>query len=152
MRFSILVAISLGLVACSSSSGSSTPPPPGDGGGGGGAQITISNYTFSPADLTVDAGTVIHIVNNDGFSHTITSETADNVFAAGAVNGVSFDTGSIPAASTSSGGPYGGGSTTTPGTIDLTIPATAPSGTVIPFFCNIHKGSMNTPNGHITIH
>jgi hypothetical protein len=35
------------------------------------------------------------------------------------------------------------------GTATITIPATAPSGTVIPFFCKVHTTMM--PQGTITI-
>lgn len=120
------------------------------GGGTGGPQIVISNLTYSPADLTVDAGTTITLINQDGMEHSVVSEASDNSFTQAAVGGVSFMV-DIPAATGTSGGPYGGGGSSNPGTATLTIPANAPSGTVIPFYCHFHTNTMKTPNGHLTI-
>jgi plastocyanin len=117
-----------------------------------GPTISIQNLTFSPADMSVAAGTTITIVNNDSMAHTVTSEAADNDFTPGAVAGVSFDSGLIA--------PGGGGNPSPPpnpgpyveaATASITIPTSAPSGTVIPYFCQNHKGAMATPNGHITV-
>ena len=117
-----------------------------------GPTISIQNLAFSPADMSVAAGTTIAIVNNDSMAHTVTSEAADNDFTPGAVAGVSFDSGQVAAG--------GGGGTPTPSnpgpyveaaTASITIPSSAPSGTVIPYFCQNHKGAMATPNGHITV-
>jgi plastocyanin len=98
------------------------------------ADLQISGFAFSPAGLTIDAGTTLLVLNDDGAPHTVTSEASDNAFVPGSVSGVSFDTGTIAAH----------------GTAQITIPSTAGSGTVIPFFCNVHKSSMG--NGHITVH
>lgn len=153
-------ATALIFVGCSSSSTSTPPPDSGtpfdsgsplpDSGSPAGAFIVITNLAYSPVELTVDAGTLIGITNNDGMEHTVTSEAADNAFTPSAVGGVSFDV-TVPAATSGGGGPYGGGGGASPGTASFTIPASAASGTVIPFYCNIHKGTMATPNGHITI-
>jgi plastocyanin len=99
------------------------------------ASIDISGYTFSPSELTVDPGTVITVTNSDSIPHTLTSESADDDFTPGAVNGVSFDTGTL-----------GGHASTT-----FTIPGDAPSGTVIPFYCAFHTSMMSPANGHITV-
>ena len=123
-------------VGCGSNDGS-TPPPGGNPDSGSpnvAPSIRISSFAFSPLDFTVDAGTTIQVKNNDSTAHTVTSETADGDFSPGGVNGVSFDTGSI------SGG----------GSASITIPGNAPSGTVIPYYCAIHKSMMG--NGHITVH
>jgi len=96
------------------------------------AEISIQNFTFVPNSLTVPAGTTITIRNLDPAQHTVTSEAAMGQLVPGAVNGVSFDTGII-----------GLGANTT-----IVIPANAPSGTVIPFFCKIHT---NETQGTITI-
>lgn len=149
-------------VGCSSDNNNNPPPPPADSGvpdsgvpdsgvpdsgvpdsgvpdagapDAGPFVLTITNFTFSPADFTVDAGTTIEVMNNAGFAHTVTSEAADNDFTPAAVNGVSFDV-SVPG----------------DGTATFTIPAGATSGTVIPYYCKIHTGSMTPPNGHITVH
>jgi plastocyanin len=36
------------------------------------AQVTISNYSFNPASLTVKAGTTVRWTNTDGVRHTVT--------------------------------------------------------------------------------
>ena len=124
--------------------GCSTETTPGPDGGvpGGGVVVTIGGMAFTPLDFTVDAGTQITLRNTDTTVHTMTSEAADFDYAPAAVAGVSFDV-QVPAATSSSGG--------IPGEASFQIPGTAPSGTVIPYYCSIHKGSMTTPNGHITI-
>jgi hypothetical protein len=71
-------------------------------------------------------------MNMDPFAHTVTSEAHEGDFVAGAVNGVAFDTGAFT------------------GTMTITIPTTAPVGTVIPYFCNIHKAAMAN-RGVVTI-
>jgi len=96
--------------------------------------VTIANFAFSPANLSVPAGATVTVTNLDGESHTVTSESAPGTFTPGAVNGVSFDTGPIPPG----------------GTATFTIPANAPPGTVIPYFCTLHLQTMaNT--GLITV-
>jgi len=72
-----------GLLGCSkdssnpygSSSGSSNPPPPNT--------VVMMNIVFNPGTLTVSAGTTVTWQNNDGITHTSTSN-----------NGV-WDTGNI---------------------------------------------------------
>jgi hypothetical protein len=49
------------------------------------------------------------------------------------VAGVSFDTGPFT------------------GTRTFTLPGAAPAGTVVPYFCTVHLGTMATPNGTITV-
>ncbi len=49
--------------------------------------VVMTNFTFSPASLTVTKGTVVTWQNNDAVAHTSTSD-----------NGV-WDTGNIPASS-----------------------------------------------------
>ena len=96
--------------------------------------INISNFTYSPADLTVPPGATVTVVNMDPTAHSVTSESAVGQFTKGSVNGVSFDTGPIPAGGTSS----------------FTIPASAPNGTVVPYFCTVHVQAM-TNTGQITV-
>ena len=150
MRMLQLTLAAAVLVGCGGSS-SAGGSPPDSGSGTSGPQIRISNLTFSPSELTVDAGATIVLINTDGANHSVTSEPADNVFDAGSVAGVSFDSGAIPAATGGGGGVYGGGGTSTPGRATISIPASAPSGTVIPFFCRFHTSMMTPANGHITI-
>lgn len=128
-----IAAIGLAATAACGSSSSSVPaaaPAPS----GPGFFITISGMAFSPLDLHVPAGASVTVLNQDGSTaHSVTSEATQNAFAPGAVSGVSFDTGLFT------------------GTKTFTIPATAPSGTVIPYFCMNHRSAMVTPNGAITI-
>jgi plastocyanin len=106
----------------------------GAGGTGGsdagtaaaGAEISIQNFTFVPANLTVAPGTTITVHNTDTVQHTVTSQSAPRTFVPGSVAGVSFDTGLIAPG----------------GTATFTIPANAPSGTVIPYFCANHTVLM----------
>ncbi len=78
-------------------------------------------------------GGTVTVHNNDSVPHSMTSESAMGNFTLGAVDGVTFDTGIIPAG----------------GSASFTIPATAPSGTMIPFFCKVHTSAM--PQGTITV-
>ncbi|MEN8651674.1 cupredoxin family copper-binding protein [Streptomyces sp. 21So2-11] len=41
--------------------------------GGEEARITIKNFTFTPAELTVSPGTKVTVVNNDSTPHTVTA-------------------------------------------------------------------------------
>ena len=41
----------------------------------GNAAVTIQNLAFSPATLTVSAGTTVTWTNNDSTTHTVTSDT-----------------------------------------------------------------------------
>ena len=61
------------------------------------ACVTIQDFTFSPASMTIKAGTTVEWVNNGPSAHTTTSDSA-GVWNSGTLNG---PTGS---------GPYGGGS------------------------------------------
>jgi plastocyanin len=93
--------------------------------------IIISNFQYFPANLSVTAGTTISITNQDSMTHTITSESAMNALTPGAVNGVQFDTGAISSSAS------------------LTIPTSATTGIVIPYFCTLHLQTMG--QGQITI-
>lgn len=72
------------LAGCNSNSygsyGSNNPPPPTNTSPN---TVTISNYSFSPATLTVKSGTAVTWQNDDPTTHTSTSD-----------NGV-WDTGNI---------------------------------------------------------
>jgi plastocyanin len=114
------------LASCGSSGG-------GGGGGTPGFYIVIQNMAFSPLQLKVPPGGTVTVLNNDSMAHTVTSEAAAGDFTPGAVSGIQFDTGSITGQQT------------------FMIPADAVDGTVVPYFCNIHKGAMATPNGSIKV-
>ncbi|MFJ8698476.1 cupredoxin domain-containing protein [Streptomyces ardesiacus] len=101
-----------------------------DGGGGGGdgatepasrspasagTQVTIKDFTFQPASLTVSPGAKVTVVNKDSTTHTLTAS-----------KGGSFDTGDIA-----------------PGrSATFTAPSTAGD---FPYTCTIHpfmKGTL----------
>ncbi len=121
----------------------------GSGGGGAGgaatdagtdgtisataSQVLIQGFTYMPLQLTVAAGGTVTVHNVDTAMHSMTSESAVNAVVFGAVNGVSFNTGVIQPG----------------GSASFTIPANAPSGTMIPFFCTVHQLGM--PQGTLTV-
>ncbi len=126
-RLFITVLLFGGLLAtggCGSSSASNLPP---------GFYISISNMAYSPLNLNAPPGATVTAINDDGIPHTVTSEATSGAFTPGGVAGVSFDTGSFT------------------GETSFSLPASAPNGTVIPYFCQVHKATMATPNGTITI-
>jgi plastocyanin len=94
--------------------------------------ITIQNFAFSPTNLDVPPGATVTVVNQDSVLHSVTSESAMGNFSPGGVNGVSFDTGAFTA-----------------GQRTFTIPASAPLGTVVPYYCSVHLSNM--PQGTVTI-
>jgi plastocyanin len=124
--FAALTGVAL---ACGGSNGSAPAPSQTSPG----FLITISGMSFSPLDLHVPPGATVTVVNQDSEVHSVTSAASPNTFVAGAVSGVSFDTGLFT------------------GTATFTIPAGAPDGTVIPFFCRSHLATMSTPNGTLTV-
>jgi len=120
----------------------------GAGGGGGAAvdaggdgsvvsptatNVLIQNFMYMPAQFTVAPGASVTVHNTDTMPHSMTSESAVDAVVPGAVNGVQFDTGPIPPG----------------GNASFTIPATAPHGTVIPFFCTVHLKGMQ--QGTLTV-
>ncbi|HEX8908182.1 MAG TPA: hypothetical protein VF805_03205 [Anaeromyxobacteraceae bacterium] len=132
-RVALLAAASLA-AACggSSNSGMVNTTSTSDGGTGadGGTTATtvtvhIRNLAFSPENPSAPAGATVDVVNDDSPTvHSMTSEATAGSYTPGAVGGVSFDTGLFT------------------GTRSFTIPSTAVTGTVIPFYCRNHLGMM----------
>ena len=58
------------LAACTSSSLGSTPPAPS----GNAPSVSIVNFEFSPATLTVPVGTKVTWTNNGSAAHTVTAD------------------------------------------------------------------------------
>lgn len=129
------------LAACGggSSNGGETTAPPGTPGGTPAANppssfvITIQAMAFSPVRLEVTPGATVTVRNLDGEVHSVTSQSTPGSFRPGSANGVSFDTGLFTGERT------------------FTIPANAPVGATVPFFCSSHLQTMVTPNGEIAI-
>jgi plastocyanin len=81
-RYLLLFVILVGLCALSACSGafspaglSDTPEPPPTAPEGSSAAITLANFAFAPASITVKAGTKVTWTNKDSTTHTITSDT-----------------------------------------------------------------------------
>jgi plastocyanin len=105
------------LVACGGSSSPTGTKPPA-----GATTVTIQDFHYSPANVTISAGHTVFWMNNGPSAHTTTSDT-----------GV-WDSGTLGAPT--GGGPYGGG--TAGGTFEMTFntPGT------YPFHCKLHPPSL----------
>jgi plastocyanin len=77
MRYTNMIAIGLVIMLTAFGCGKddnnnptdpNNPPP-------GGNSVTISNFSFSPSNLTVSAGTTVTWTNNDAVAHTSTSNS-----------------------------------------------------------------------------
>ena len=94
-----LAAVAAPIAGCGSSSSSSGNAAKSGGSGqqsdqggssqpkssaGGSGSVSIANFKFSPASLTVTKGTKVTVTNKDSTAHTFTAD-----------NGKSFDTGDI---------------------------------------------------------
>jgi plastocyanin len=98
MRLNVLtLALGVAGVVLFAACGGSTSPYGGGGGGGGGCTptttkvCTVGASQFSPATLTVTAGTTVTWQNGDAVAHTVTSatgsgDTYDLALAAGTVS------------------------------------------------------------------
>ncbi|HET7001380.1 MAG TPA: cupredoxin family copper-binding protein [Puia sp.] len=71
----LLLMISvIAFISCGKSSGygnnnTTTPPPVAN-------TVSIVNMSFTPATLTVSVGTTVTWTNNDGMTHTVTSDAS----------------------------------------------------------------------------
>jgi plastocyanin len=120
--------------ACGGSSGSTGTISGGDGGGtppGSPAPVTIQDFSFSPANVTIKVGTTVKWTNNGPSAHDVVSDAG--VWTSGTLSGP--------------GGSYGGGSTAG-GSFQFTF---AQPGTY-PYHCAIHPPSAY-PNftGTVTV-
>ncbi|MGA9364326.1 MAG: cupredoxin domain-containing protein [Bacteroidota bacterium] len=94
----ILGAALTGILGCSKdssnpyggSSGSSSPPPPNT--------VVMMNIAFNPGTLTVSKGTTVTWQNNDGITHTSTSD--NGVWDTGNIAGGASKTVTFPTAGT----------------------------------------------------
>lgn len=126
-RGALRLAVAAALATACSEPGISTAPPSG-------FVIVIAHAAFTPASIAVPPGATIEVVNQDADLHSVTSEATSGAYAPGEVAGVRFDTGPFSA-----------------GTRLITIPADAPDGTVVPFYCSVHLGAMAPPDGNVTV-
>lgn len=99
MYYSILTIICMLMIAvggCKKDDTGTNSYGGGSGSGSGGAgtnQVIMMNSKFSPASITVSAGTTVKWINEDSYNHTVTSGTP------GSPDG-KFDSGTIGASGT----------------------------------------------------
>jgi plastocyanin len=89
----ILVTILSILNSCSKSTDYNTPSPgPGTKGDPGANEVWIQGMAYTPATITVTAGTTIKWTNKDNASHTVTSDNGSlETFDSGSMaNGGTF--------------------------------------------------------------
>lgn len=118
------------LLSGACNSGSNTPATTTAGG----PTITVKDFAFSPANLEVKAGSTVTVNNGDGVPHTVTSEAKAGDYKPGGVAGVQFDTATIGAS----------------GSATFVVPASATTGTEVPYYCAIHTSGMKN-TGKITV-
>jgi plastocyanin len=82
----LLVILSV-ITSCSKSTDYNTPSPgPGTKGGPGANEVWIQGMAFSPATITVTAGTTIKWTNKVDTPHTVTSDVGEaEVFDSGSM-------------------------------------------------------------------
>lgn len=91
------VACAAALAGCTGGGGGSSPShsptSPKTSRSAGAALITIKDFAFHPASLTVTPGTRVTVINKDAATHTVTA-TGDKAFDTGEVKSgqtVTFD-------------------------------------------------------------
>jgi hypothetical protein len=93
----------------------------------------MPTYTFQPANLAAPPVTTVLVQNRDPFAHWLRSAAAPGQYVYAAVAGISIDL-YVPAQAERS----------------FALPATAPVGTVVPYFCVLHTSAMLN-QGSITV-
>lgn len=92
MRPAVLLLVMAALVFAGCGGGGDTDSTPSGSPSNSAASeaqaVTISDYTYKPAQLTVPAGTTVQFTNKDSTPHTATSKATSNESGA-------FETGSI---------------------------------------------------------
>lgn len=76
IRIAVMVAAgALGLAACGGDSTDTAPVE--DAGAGGTAAVSIVDFAFAPAELTVSTGTEVTWKNDQAASHTVTGDDGE---------------------------------------------------------------------------
>jgi plastocyanin len=115
--------------ACGGGSPAGAPPP----AGAPVVTISMTEYRFTPAADTVQAGTVVQWRNAGTVAHTATSDPGDSLH---------WDSGALTAPS--GGDPYGGGTAGGAFAFAFEKPGT------YPYHCTFH-GATNGMRGSITV-
>ncbi len=96
--FLFVIAIGLFVIAgCGSSSKSTNPPPPPTHSAHF-HDVSIANFAYSPATLTIAVGDTVLWTNNQNVQHTVTSDTGTELsgdLAAGATYQHIFGTANV---------------------------------------------------------
>jgi plastocyanin len=80
----LLAAIAALIAGCGSSDGG-TDPTSSSAGGSVVKEVTIENYLYEPATITVPKGTTVTFANRDSTPHTATSKQS-GVFESGSID------------------------------------------------------------------
>lgn len=80
-----LLAASAVLFGCGSSSDGADQTSSGSSGASGTKAVTIQDYTYKPASITVPVGTTVTFTNRDSTPHTATSKES-GVFESGSID------------------------------------------------------------------
>ena len=115
-------SLSLSALAFLAACKSSTSPGSGCTQSGTVACVTIQDFSFSPATLTIKVGTTVQWTNNGPSAHTTTSDAA------------TWNSGTLNAPT--GGGSYGGGSAG--GSFSFTFNSTGTYG----YHCSLHPPSV----------
>ncbi len=75
----VLAAVALGATLAVAGCKDSPTQPPAGGGSGTTHTVTIQNFAFSPATLTIAAGDKVVWTNRDTSPHTATSDTGNGI-------------------------------------------------------------------------
>lgn len=94
-----LLALTLVAAGCSGGYGTATTAVPSSGtapgtSDGGAAQVTMQNFAFNPATITIKAGDTVTWTNQDGVDHNATAADgswATDTFGNGGSGSVTFD-------------------------------------------------------------
>lgn len=78
----VVFVLAVAVTACSGSTMTGVNGGGGGGGGGTSASVTIRDYSFSPASITIKAGSPLTWTNNGPSTHTVTSDST-GVFDSG---------------------------------------------------------------------
>jgi plastocyanin len=117
----------IGAFAATFACSGSTPTTPNSGGQmlpSGTVGVTIQDFTFSPASLTITAGTTVRWINNGPSAHTTVSD-------------MGLWTSGVLSPPGSGGGPYGGG-----GSAGATFDFTFMQPGTFPYHCALHPPNL----------